>query len=226
MLGEDPAPAGLADLVAGPADALEAPADRAGRLDLDDEVDRAHVDAQLERSSVPTRPLSRPPLRSSSMISRCSRASDPWWALTSSGIACRRAASPGAAARRRTRRWCSRRPSGVSPRAMASCSAASSLSRVASRSARRRALTKMSVVRWARTSSSSSGCIDGQMLRRAGAARPARSAGVRAAGRSPAGGDRLAQVGHVVDRDDDLDVEHLAAAGVDDGDRAGRPSSS
>ena len=38
----------LADLVAGPADALEPAGDRPRRLDLDDEVDRAHVDAQLE----------------------------------------------------------------------------------------------------------------------------------------------------------------------------------
>ena len=37
------------------------------------------------------------------------------------------------------------------------------------------------------------------------------------------GGDRLAEVGHVVDRDDDLDVELLAHAGVDDRDGAGPP---
>jgi hypothetical protein len=48
VLGEQLARAGLAHLVAGPADALERPADRARRLDLDDQVDRAHVDAQLE----------------------------------------------------------------------------------------------------------------------------------------------------------------------------------
>ena len=39
----------LADLVAGAADALEPAADRARRLDQHDEVDRAHVDAELER---------------------------------------------------------------------------------------------------------------------------------------------------------------------------------
>ncbi len=38
----------LADLVAGPADALQPAGDRRRRGDLDDEVDRAHVDAQLE----------------------------------------------------------------------------------------------------------------------------------------------------------------------------------
>ena len=38
----------LADRVTGATDALQPAADRARRLDLDDEVDRAHVDAQLE----------------------------------------------------------------------------------------------------------------------------------------------------------------------------------
>ena len=37
------------DLVAGAADALQAARDRRRRLDLDDEIDRAHVDAELER---------------------------------------------------------------------------------------------------------------------------------------------------------------------------------
>ena len=37
-----------ADLVAGPADPLQAAGDRRRALDLDDEVDRAHVDAELE----------------------------------------------------------------------------------------------------------------------------------------------------------------------------------
>ena len=49
ILREEDAARRLADLVAGPADALEATGDRAGRLDLDDEVDRSHVDAELER---------------------------------------------------------------------------------------------------------------------------------------------------------------------------------
>ena len=38
----------LADLVAGAADALEGAGDAGRRLDLDDQVDRAHVDAELE----------------------------------------------------------------------------------------------------------------------------------------------------------------------------------
>ena len=50
VLGEELAPAGLAHLVAGPADALQPTRHRARRLDLDDQVDRAHVDAELERA--------------------------------------------------------------------------------------------------------------------------------------------------------------------------------
>ena len=47
-LGEDAALRRLAHLVAGPADALQPAGDRRRRLDLHDEVDGAHVDAQLE----------------------------------------------------------------------------------------------------------------------------------------------------------------------------------
>ena len=47
-LREDLAAARLADLMARAADALQAARDRAGRLDLHDQVDRAHVDAELE----------------------------------------------------------------------------------------------------------------------------------------------------------------------------------
>ena len=48
VLREDDALAGRPDLVAGAADALEAAGDARRALDLDDEVDRAHVDAELE----------------------------------------------------------------------------------------------------------------------------------------------------------------------------------
>ena len=48
VLGEQLALARLAHLVAGTADALQTAADRARRLHLDDEVDGAHVDAQLQ----------------------------------------------------------------------------------------------------------------------------------------------------------------------------------
>ena len=93
VLGEQLAPARRADLVAGPADALEAGGDRAGRLDLHDEVDRAHVDAELEARRAHER-LSRPDLSSSSIWSRRSRDSDPWWAFTSSTLGRRRTRSP------------------------------------------------------------------------------------------------------------------------------------
>ena len=48
VLRIDRPPARLAHLVAGPPDALEPAADGAGGFDLDDEVDGAHVDAELE----------------------------------------------------------------------------------------------------------------------------------------------------------------------------------
>ena len=48
VLGQQHAAGDLADLVAGPADPLQAGRDRRRRLDLHDEVDRAHVDAELE----------------------------------------------------------------------------------------------------------------------------------------------------------------------------------
>jgi hypothetical protein len=49
VLGEQGTPGRLADLVASAPDALQATADRTGGRDLDDEVDRPHVDAELER---------------------------------------------------------------------------------------------------------------------------------------------------------------------------------
>ena len=48
-LREDPALRGLADAVAGAADPLKAARDRLRRLDLEHQVDGAHVDAELER---------------------------------------------------------------------------------------------------------------------------------------------------------------------------------
>ena len=60
----------------------------------------------------------------------------------------------------------------------------------------------------------------GQMLVRAGgdrAGRPAAHVGRRCRA--------LAQLAHVLDRHDDLDLERLADAGVDDGDRPRPPSS-
>src|SRR5690606_30637869 len=50
MLREDAADARLADAVTGTADALEPPRHRTRRLHENDEIDRAHVDAELERA--------------------------------------------------------------------------------------------------------------------------------------------------------------------------------
>src|SRR5439155_8000908 len=49
ILGDQLADAGRADLMPGPPDALEPAGDGRWRLDLRDEVDRAHVDPRLER---------------------------------------------------------------------------------------------------------------------------------------------------------------------------------
>ena len=97
--------------------------------------------------------------------------------------------------------------------ARTSSSPASSLRRWARRSARRRLLVKTMVLWWARISSRIRGWIAGQMLVRIS---PPRT--------GPPGccvqGQDLAQASHVLDGDDDLDLEGLAGAGVDDGDLA------
>ena len=149
---------------------------RSSALDLDDEVDGAHVDAELEARRRDERG-SRPALSPSSISRRCSRAIEPWCARTSS-------------------------------------SPASSLSRWASRSARRRLLTKMIVLRCARMSSRIRGWIAGQMLVRFSP--PDRAAGLLLERQD------LAEPGHVLDRHDDLELERLARAGVDDLDLAAR----
>ncbi len=56
VLRKDHALARLPDRVSGAADALQAAADRARRLDLDDEIDGSHVDAELERGGGDDRP--------------------------------------------------------------------------------------------------------------------------------------------------------------------------
>src|SRR5205085_12095726 len=50
VLRKDLARADRVDAVAGPADSLQSAGDRNRRFDLNHEVDRAHVDAQLERA--------------------------------------------------------------------------------------------------------------------------------------------------------------------------------
>ena len=87
MLREDHAAGDRADLVAGAADALQPGGDRRRRLDLDDQVDGAHVDAQLEADEVATTAGRSPALSASSMCLRSSRETEPWWARAITGAA-------------------------------------------------------------------------------------------------------------------------------------------
>ena len=101
------------------------------------------------RLDVATRPLRRPDLSSSSIWRRRSREREPWWAFTSSSCT---GGVPSDSAERFSPSQCS------------------SLSRVAKRSARRRAFTKISVERFSFTSSSNRGCMAGQIEWRTGPA--------------------------------------------------------
>ena len=101
MLGEQHAARDLADLVAGAADPLQGARDRGRRLDLHDEVDRAHVDAELEAAG---RDHARQPAALEVVLDdgalllghravvgagdeRCARPSDwPDWAIISAGV--------------------------------------------------------------------------------------------------------------------------------------------
>jgi len=123
VLGEDLARADRIDRVPGAPDALQTARHRGWRLDLHDQVDGAHVNAQLERAGR-HQAAQRAALSASRPNRRCSREIEPWCARTSGG-------APGSAS-----------------------TSASSFRRCASRSARRRLLTKISVERWPRISSS------------------------------------------------------------------------
>ncbi len=187
------APAGLADLVTGSADALQAAGHRAWRLDLDDEVDGAHVDAQLEAAGRHQRPQVAPlqlvlDLQTTLPAQRAVVGLDQFVTggrRSSLGLGRPRFCPPGA----------------------------SSLSRVARRSARRRALTN-TMVEW---------CSLDQLEQPRVHRRPD-----RAAYRAGGGGaldwlvDDLTEAAHVLDGDHDLDLHRLAHPGVDDGDRPRR----
>ena len=75
-LREDPPLRDGAHLVAGAADALEPARDGLRRLDLDHEIDGAHVDPELERRRRDEAGIS-PRFSSSSISTRCSRATEP-----------------------------------------------------------------------------------------------------------------------------------------------------
>ena len=139
-LGEDAPAADLADAVAGAADALQPARDRLRRLDLQDEVDGAHVDAQLERGG-------RDEARQLAGLQQL---------LDLGALLARERAVVGArdldAARPAPSASAS--PAGRPPRAPC---AASSFRRSATRSAERRLLTNTIVEVCSRTSRSSSG---------------------------------------------------------------------
>ena len=171
-LREDDAAAGRADVMAGAADALHAARDRGRRLDLDDQIDRAHVDAELERGGRDERRAACPP--SAGLRSRCAAA---------------RASDAVMRAHQRLAREIVSAP--------------------ASRSARRRLLTKMSVERCARTSSSSRGWIALQIDGRTG---PCDAGPLGISSISPS-------LRHVLDRHFDRSSSCFFCAGVDDRDR-------
>ena len=129
-LGKIVPAARLADRVAGAADALQPARHRARRLDLDHEVDRAHVDAELERAGGDD----------AAQLAALQLVLDdePLLAGQRAVVGLDELA-------------------GLADAPTGSSVSASSLSRAASRSAWRRALQKMIVVRWASTSSSSRG---------------------------------------------------------------------
>ena len=131
---------------------------------------------------------SSPRLSWSSITTRCSRASEPWCALTSSSTI---------------------RPVSGSTMPGTPSSTASSLSFAARRSAARRALQKMIVDRLARMRLQDLR-VDARPDRRAAfGQRRRRRTGLQL-------GRRPAERRHVLDRDDHFDLELLADAGVDD----------
>ena len=185
MLGEDGALGRFAHGVAGPADALQAPAHRARRLDLDHEVDGAHVDAELEAAggheAAQLAPLQLV-LDDDALLAR-------------------------------------QRPVvGADQLAAAFGHHAFVLGQLVQ--AGGQALGQAPGV-----AEDDGGAVGEHELEDAGVdARPDAAPGGTAGGR-PAGRllDDLAEVAHVLDRHHDLDVERLAHAGVDDGDRPGPP---
>ena len=98
-LREDPPLRDRVQLVPRAPDALQPARHRLRALHLDDEVDRAHVDPELERGR--DEAGDAPAFRSSSTCTRCSRASEPWCARAGSS---RRARSGRRASRSASRR--------------------------------------------------------------------------------------------------------------------------
>ena len=184
----------------GPADPLQPGGDRRRRLDLHDEVDRAHVDAEFEGRGRHDR--GQPAglellLGDAALLARHRAVVGPRDDL-------RRAA---ALARSADELAGDRVGSSIAPPAR---SKASSLSRAVSRSASRREFAN-TIVEWCasiRSSTRSSTCGQIELRLSAPAAGPDEVAG------------GLPELGHVLDRHDDLQVEGLGRRRVHDGHRA------
>ena len=172
------------------------PATEPGRLDLDDEVDGAHVDAELEATRWRPGPCRRPDFSSSSI---CSRRSRRQRAVVGLDQLVRRAG--GRPALGLGRRGDSPSSGELVEAGGQALGQAAGVDEDERRAVRADQLEQAGVHRRPDASGGP------------GRRRPGRSAG------SSMTSPRRA---HVLDGDDDLDLERLADAGVDDGDRPGR----
>ena len=160
----------LADLVAGAADALQGAGDARRRLDLDDQVDRAHVDAELEAAGGDH--AGEPAALEVVLDERALLLGDR--AVVGLGDDRPRRPCAGAGLGHDLGRAARRSVSGRSPPAR---SVAISLSRAVSRSASRRELAKTIVERCCsiRSTTCSSTCGQIELARAAGRRRPRRT---------------------------------------------------
>ena len=207
MLGEEHAARDLTDLVTGAPDTLQGAGHGGGRLDLHHEVDGAHVDAELEAAR---RDHAREPSALEVVLDDGSLLLGDRAVVGAGDQRARRPPScrsapvprPGGAACAAGTLAGAARPTDVAASAR---SVASSLSRAVSRSARRRELAKTIVERCcsirSRTRLSTWGHSD-----------PARWTAVV---------PLLAELGHVLDGHDDLEVPLLLRRGRDHLDRSG-----
>ena len=178
VLGEDDPAAHLVDLVPGAADPLQAAGDRGRRFDLDDEVDRPHVDAELQRGG-------RHERRQAALLERLLDG-DPL-------LAGDRAV--------------------VGPHQVLAGQLVEALGQ---------ALGQAAAVDEDERAAVGPDELEDPGVDRRPDAHPHLAAGGRSAGLLLER-QRLAEAAHVLDRDDDLEVEPLLRPGIDDRDRAVRP---
>ena len=194
MLGEEHAAGHLADLVAGAADPLQGAGHARRRLDLDDQVDRAHVDAELEAAGGDH--AGQPAALEVVLDQRALLLGDrAVVGLGDDDLGAAPALAPGL---RHHLRPVACRRSGSSPPARA---VAISLSRAVSRSASRRELAKTIVERCCSIRSATRSSTCGQI-------EPLRPSSASAASRSTSYGLAVGR-GHVLDGHDDLEVPLL-----------------